>query len=270
VNKFSFGISSVEEWAQFSSDYNPIHFNLEYATASGLDGLIVHGMLALLPVKQAVSCEYVQQNGEAVGWMKFRALFRNPIPHDELIILVTKPSDAGLSFRLCAAESKHEHFRGTYNHIEVPTAQIANNGDALQFRTRLAADHARRFTEFYPKYQERWIALDATIFSEFIKTKLTIIEDMVNVHMVNMHNANAGKRLLLQVSHTVIFDSRYFDARTSGHFDCNKITYGLSMPEIITSNDRLIGTVTLSVIACQQIVMVIEIGLIAKFLSSIM
>ncbi|MBQ5176568.1 hypothetical protein C6378_14505 [Acinetobacter pittii] len=44
--------SDLEQWAQLSSDRNPIHFDEVFAKKNGLDGCIVHGMLAMLPMKE--------------------------------------------------------------------------------------------------------------------------------------------------------------------------------------------------------------------------
>src|SRR6185312_6718807 len=50
-----FAPDSIERWASFSCDYNPIHFDLAAAKRAGSEQLIVHGMLAVLPVKEALS-----------------------------------------------------------------------------------------------------------------------------------------------------------------------------------------------------------------------
>ncbi len=47
-------LSDAQQWAMFSGDNNPIHFSLEAARAIGGSQLSVHGMRALLDVKQAV------------------------------------------------------------------------------------------------------------------------------------------------------------------------------------------------------------------------
>ena len=96
MNQIAFGMPEVRRWAEFSSDFNPIHFEAEQARKAGLDDLVVHGMLALLPVKQAVSRAHaasgVAQQGGDGRWMKFHALFRNPIPHGSSSQLTVKPS----------------------------------------------------------------------------------------------------------------------------------------------------------------------------------
>jgi hypothetical protein len=117
--KLAFDMDAVEKWAQFSSDRNPIHFELAHARLAGLDALIVHGMLALMPVKDAVAGAI-----EPGGWMKFKSLLRNPIPHGAPIAFDAKPAAEGLSFQVRGSAGQIEHFRGTYRRAEDPVAEL--------------------------------------------------------------------------------------------------------------------------------------------------
>lgn len=257
--QFSFGMDEVKKWAKFSCDYNPIHFNLEDAKRAGLDALILHGMLALLPVKQAVSKEYLQQNDFDAGWMKFRALFRNPIPHDCMVRLWTKTVDGGLNFRISEPESEREHFRGAYIPVGDPTPQFANDVAKIKFSTIPDGKNQCRFAEYYPNVQERWIELDAVIFSEFIRSEIQVFKEMSQ-----MHGKNASKNVLFQTSHSVTFDTGFFADESLASLDFEQVTYGITEPEMISSDDQLIGTVSLLVMAGHRLVMLLEIGLIAK------
>jgi len=114
-----FDMLDVERWAQFSGDRNPIHFDLAHARAAGVDALIVHGMLAMMPMKQALS-----QAKPPAGWTKFRALLRKPVAHGQNVVFDTKPAGAGLAFRLHDASGQVEHFRGTYGRVDDPSSQL--------------------------------------------------------------------------------------------------------------------------------------------------
>lgn len=258
--KLSFGLAEVEKWAKFSGDYNPIHFDLEEAKNAGLNSLILHGMLALMPVKEALSKEYSQQSLGYEGWMQFRALFRNPISHDGLVSVRTKPTDNGLAFRICASESKHEHFRGVFILVDDPTPQITSRRVDFNRSTIRCAENLSRFSEYYPRVKERWIELDAIIFSEFIRSKMKVIEDLTK-----LHGSKERQKTLFQISHSVVFDNGYFLNSYSVVSDWRKISYGITVPEIISSDDQLIGTVSLPVMDGDRLVMLLEIGLIAKF-----
>jgi hypothetical protein len=73
VNPIRFCSESVQTWADYSGDYNPIHFDEKVADAAiGKGGRVVHGMLAMLPLKAATSA----MRWEGDGWLQWTALLR--------------------------------------------------------------------------------------------------------------------------------------------------------------------------------------------------
>ena len=48
-----FDSHDIEAWARLSGDRNPIHFDREAALRMNAADVVVHGMLAMLPIKQA-------------------------------------------------------------------------------------------------------------------------------------------------------------------------------------------------------------------------
>ncbi|KFK93987.1 hypothetical protein IV04_15210 [Serratia sp. Ag1] len=51
----TYTVRDAEEWAAFSGDYNPIHFDLQYVRNMGAEQLSVHGMRAMLDMKRHLS-----------------------------------------------------------------------------------------------------------------------------------------------------------------------------------------------------------------------
>ncbi|MFV8855127.1 hypothetical protein [Serratia fonticola] len=51
----NYTLRDAEEWAAFSGDYNPIHFDLQHVRKMGADQLSVHGMRAMLDMKRHLS-----------------------------------------------------------------------------------------------------------------------------------------------------------------------------------------------------------------------
>ncbi|MCL1031681.1 hypothetical protein KAJ71_22035 [Serratia sp. arafor3] len=51
----NYTLRDAEEWAAFSGDYNPIHFDLQHVRKMGGDQLSVHGMRAMLDMKHHLS-----------------------------------------------------------------------------------------------------------------------------------------------------------------------------------------------------------------------
>jgi acyl dehydratase len=55
-------LHTLVRYAGASGDFNPIHFDEQYAAAAGLDGVIGHGMLAMALVSEAVT-DWVGDSG---------------------------------------------------------------------------------------------------------------------------------------------------------------------------------------------------------------
>lgn len=72
-------LSDAQQWAMFSGDNNPIHFSLEAARAIGGSQLSVHGMRALLDVKQAVQAGLPYPLAGTEGYLKCQVRLRRPL-----------------------------------------------------------------------------------------------------------------------------------------------------------------------------------------------
>ncbi|QHA88217.1 MaoC family dehydratase [Serratia rhizosphaerae] len=70
--------SDAEQWAAFSGDYNPIHFDLQWARKLGSERLTVHGMRAMLDMKQALS-EALRPVPPDAHFFRFSARLRQPV-----------------------------------------------------------------------------------------------------------------------------------------------------------------------------------------------
>ncbi|MEX0425324.1 MaoC family dehydratase [Providencia rettgeri] len=88
-------LDDAKQWASFSGDDNPIHFDLEWVKAKGGDQLSVHGMRALLDVKQFASESLNHQllaSQEVIDseFIKCVVRLRNPLWNDKDYQLVAR------------------------------------------------------------------------------------------------------------------------------------------------------------------------------------
>lgn len=73
-------------YAGASDDYNPIHYDLSYATEAGLGGVIAHGMLTMGFMARAVG----EQAGESGLVKRIAARFTSPVrPGDAVLVTGT-------------------------------------------------------------------------------------------------------------------------------------------------------------------------------------
>jgi len=255
----------VQEWAKFSNDFNPIHFDPQYAREAGLDGLVVHGMLALLPIKSALAkTVHDPDPGTRTRWMKFRALFRSPVPHDSATELTFRPSKGqGLDFRVHASDTGQERFRGSYGPAADQGEWLDSNSLGKETFSMLGAHEMERFRAVYPAVEPGWIALDAIVFSDFIRTRLKTLSRAAQRERAGV-TAEERKNVLMQASHTVFIDTRELGGFGPLPFDCAELSYAMAAPDMVASQSGVAGSVSLAVAKREKLVMLVEIGLLAK------
>lgn len=247
ATSWEFGTAAVRRWANYSGDFNPIHFDAAAARRMGADSIVVHGMLAALPLKQAAWDAYP---GVTSGWVKNRTLFRNPMPQDRMIVL--ERLGAGRTGCRAGDGCGHEYFRSACSAAEAPAA-LADDAQGWL----LAGARVREFAGLYPDWSAPWIALDAAIFAEFMQHRL----ELVYAH-VERQRGNAGapgpRPVIVHLSHTVEFDP---DAVAS--VDLDRLSYGLCEPELISSPQRIVCTIPIWVKSQRQHIMSVYIAVIA-------
>jgi hypothetical protein len=262
----SFEFRDVRQWAEFSSDFNPIHFDRESAKMAGLADLVVHGMLVLLPIKRALARRAREEGQVGPGWMRFNALFRQPVAHAEPTLLTMAPGRrGGLEFRLVGTEQPTERFRGSLISVDDPAGGVAQNAAEERSVRALQGDHAARFAQSYPDIDEGWLALDAIVFSDFMRMRLGEVERGAQAHLATLTKGRGASGLLfVQASHTVFFDTDALAAPGPLPMPLEQLDCSMSAPEVMANPDKLIGSVALSVRHAGRLVMRMEIGLLAR------
>ena len=261
----AFDLSAVRRWAEFSGDFNPIHFDLAHARMAGMEQLIVHGMLALMPIKQALSERNMTMLDSSPSWIKFKAAFRHPVAHDRDHILAMRSNNGKTNFQLTSvADGSIEHFRGGFGPVEAlpddfpwmsPTAHCFD----------IAPEQLALFKQTYADVCAHWVALDAVVFSQFMRYGLPIVEKRVH-HLLATGaggmTASAMKeidtnKVVVQTSHTVYIDAELDDSE--GH-----LHWSMLPPVLLVNTRQVSGAVTLPVYRDDRLVMLVDIGLLAK------
>jgi len=159
VNSVQYTLADANRWAEFSGDYNPIHFDLEQARLRG-EGLRVHGMRALLDIKQEIARAALGLD-ESAAYLRCVARLRQPVWCDtpyQLIRAGRKASivhsDSGIASMSC----------------QVSAVQSLVDGDKGESGTLEAVDiirHGQTFSALQPHTQQ-WQFLDALLFRYLI------------------------------------------------------------------------------------------------------
>lgn len=258
----------VARWAEFSGDYNPVHFDEDHARLAGLDATIVHGMLALLPVKQAITRQYRLTAGPEGDWFKFRAFFRTPVARRAAARLVVGTKGHGLEFRLKEPNGEIEHIRGSL----APCSRTIRPVQAQHLRQPGAGyvgERIGKLLAYYPYAGEAWVVLDALLFAEFMRSDAESIKEGAIASLRSSTGALDGATVTYQVSHAVYFSRQVMDA-TLGEFSSGDfLTYAVSSPgEPALASGQMGGRVVVDAFWKGQPIMQLEIGLLAKLLGS--
>ena len=249
-----FNRDDVECWAAFSGDRNPIHFDLEKARKIGVDALVVHGMLVLLPIKRMMS----EASSSSRGWTRFKALFRFPVLEDMRLHVTQTVTGSGMKFSAAAAGGP-DCIRGSFGgEVAVPALDLTN---ALAERTIDPSDFDR-FNQAFGLDIEPWIALDAIIFSNFMQYRVTDVAVIVRPQAAAVLGAGADADIIIvHASHTVIFDHEAIAALPS---DVGCVTYQVTKPTVMASGRQIVCTMNLPIRVNGRLVMNVEISLILR------
>jgi hypothetical protein len=210
VTELTFGPPDIAGWARFSGDYNPIHFDAERARALGVEGVVAHGMLVLLAVKGWLSRE-LPPGG---GWWTFKARMRQPVLSGRPALLDVRPQPDGLAFTL-AAPAGHKLMTGALSRRPVvpytpaPPRRLRIEADAVAARVRELQDA-------FPWPGEFWVAADALVFAEFVRTG---IKDVLAPHGIDLGpggESPADGTIVVQTAHEVAFDRHVLGAAPAG------------------------------------------------------
>jgi hypothetical protein len=261
TTELSFPQPWIEQWAEFSGDRNPIHFDAGQARRLGSADVIAHGMLVLLFVKETLS-RALPAVAAGEGWLSFRSRLRNPVVRNEPTVLEMVPRREGLAFTL-TGQGRPSLITGSL----APTATPQGPDESIHRRLRLAADRVReraeRLTTAFPAIAAPWVVADAVTFATFLETGL---RDFVAAYGMNITPGDwsplsQGDRLVVQTRHDVDFHAGFFARGTDVTLDLDLVVE--SGPPVVTLvGDNVSATTTLFVRSGKQPVMAVKIGLL--------
>ncbi|QJI29871.1 MaoC family dehydratase [Pseudomonas sp. ADAK18] len=261
--QLQFGAEQIEAWAGLSGDRNPIHFDREAARRMDAADVVVHGMLALLPIKHHMGRVNQVLPQE---WMQFKALLKAPVLRDSPVALSTRERSNSTGFKLHSSAGDSEHVIGHVRTVEAPVWLSTTPGFLLA-RDEVTAWLAQ-FRDEVGKGLDDWVALDALIFSHFIRNHLGVIFDCLSPQFRQQKRPNRledlSDHLVVQTSHQITFCTslRSLDElQTDIRCEIDNIT-------LIESPGKAVGTLDLGVHVNDCHVMTITLGLMAKTLST--
>lgn len=251
--------ADLQRWAEYSGDYNPIHFDLSQARRLGMDELVVHGMLTMLPVKGFVSRHDVPEAGQ---WLRMRTLLRRPLPLGGAYSVAARSRRDGVAFSALCPDTDVEYLRGSCVPIDAPHA--ANDAEPTFATRTIDRGHALAFAEHYGAMDcPRWVGIDAIVFADFMRTQIEAMAAHVRSRSLEGVAVDGWDGPMVHSSHVVSFDRELLGEAQDRICD-SELSYQVGQPELMRGAEQLICSITLTVLSSGRHVMTIDIGLVIK------
>lgn len=206
-----FSPQDIQHWAEFSGDRNPVHFDAEAARGLvGEKGPFVHGMLAMLPLKQAFADSLAQtKTGETWRW---HAQLRRPMPiSGQYRLISAKKTNGGTGFQLLS-------FAGGERFISASAAPQAHipcseGHGRFTLESQEISDMENSFRSMFPDIRQNWIGLDALLFGRYIRAHLLQFLRDQGLDSSGENSGYGRTGLLMQISHTIIAEQWALDCK---------------------------------------------------------
>ncbi|MFC3395332.1 MaoC/PaaZ C-terminal domain-containing protein [Brenneria rubrifaciens] len=249
-------------WAEFSNDFNPIHFNLSAARSIGIPNIAVHGMLMMLPLK--VNCDDYQREKAHAGW-QWKASLRQPIlANTQCLFNIQHPTLSGKTlFSLCHGDGSttknligyHAPFSFHNLHCE-SLAKLAR----YSLPPKCVVEKQKTFQQYYPNITALWIFIDALIFSQLLgQHAKTLIREAFYPYLKEQ-GKNTEDIFILHTTHKVMLSPTIQTLSLSG--EIGVINYTISVDPSFIVDNKLCNMLTLPVWLDGELVIVIEISLV--------
>lgn len=267
MSALHFGSEAARTWADYSGDYNPIHFDERIAeAATGKGGAVVHGMLAMMPLKTSQSALFWEDD----GWLQWTAMLRQAMPQGFSYVMDFRVAQPGrkVRFKLSAMNDIEAKITGHCSVVGFDPAHYTDFQrvvvDPVEARAEL-----ERFSMLFPEVSPAWIAIDAMVFSRYIRLHAeAIFRNELARHFGDTRSdvVSTGQLIIMQTVHTDTFDrSLLADLKD---VSIGTFAYAYAKTDELLSNDSLFATIDIPVWIDGVLVQVVQIGLMARKLSS--
>lgn len=257
--------NDLEKWAAFSGDYNPIHFEREAAARLGLQEIVVHGMLAMLPLKTSLENVSAEHYSKGARWS---ASLLNPVPLDALSQANVENSGAGgkAAFSLASDGGRTKFIKGAFLPADFAEVAPAEKGALTLVPPQEVAEKAKEFRADYPQASRLWVFLDALAFYLYVKRNSeNVFAVELREHLARTGGpaqAGHGDLLVVHATHTVTIAPALL-RRPLGE-PLPRFEYGVRGKDAIHNAGALFGVVEFAVYLDGEPSLVIEMGLMAK------
>ncbi|WP_417903523.1 hypothetical protein [Chania multitudinisentens] len=229
----NYTVRDAEEWAAFSGDYNPIHFDLQYVRNMGGDQLSVHGMRAMLDMKRYLS-EALLASPLQEDFYAFSTRMRRPVLCHTSYQLQVAEHGAQITGKLLDEATQESCFSS-----KLAAAQplvLAN----VEQESSLSLAEVMAFSQQFPGVAadaaQTWGFFDALLFQLLVKspeTLATLTAALPALKAASLIEVFA-QIPVVQTHHETHFSAQLFTPQA--HFHLGEQLYYAIQPTLIMGN----------------------------------
>lgn len=173
--QLTYNLQDARQWAAFSGDFNPIHFDMEAAGKLGISGLCVHGMRAMLDIKAGLGARLTDTLPHSRGFV-FSSRMREPVICDRAyelqIVASTRDAQLQLSSVLRDLATGRNGISSKLAMAPSPQLMPVSNVYHLSSDTMKALRAA--FAAVNNGNIQPWSFLDAVLFQQLLNAPATL------------------------------------------------------------------------------------------------
>lgn len=255
-----FSSQHLRSWADYSGDFNPIHFDPEIAgKVTGNDDVVIHGMLAMMHLKRA-SCV----PGDDGKWVQWHAMLRQAMPLQQPYQIVSEKKPGAAKMRTRLEDLNGQLYMSALTQAcEVPEWHETTERFALA--TDTAFQRLQECVADFPVCSPAWIALDAMMFSRYVQEHGNQVfhEDFFrHIGPACADDLAAGKIVVMQTTHSSLFAQ---DLRAdTNDLRFSQFEYAVHTTDYLQTNNGLVLTVEVPVWLDGKLCFIQRIGLMLR------
>lgn len=255
--------TELQDWARFSGDFNPIHFDEQVAIDSfGLDGVVVHGMLAMLCLKGSL----LQAVWGDEGWIRWQAFIKRAMPLNGRFRISAGEPGVGrtVKFSLADIDHGHKNIFGNCGEVDLDTADYPE-APRYEIDPERVRELRAMFAEIYPEVDNLCAFLDALVFAEYIQnhSKTMFRDEVIEHYGFDVQQKDALQELMVVHANHTLIASTMLLGRSLNDMPMS-VGYDILKSDRIITGDAVFVLLSIPVWVDKRLVLVIELGLMAK------
>ncbi|WON77977.1 hypothetical protein [Serratia sp. UGAL515B_01] len=168
---YNYTLHDAEEWAAFSGDYNPIHFDLQHVRKMGAEQLSVHGMRAMLDMKRHLSAVLLADD-PSQDFYTFSTRLRQPILCQRPYHLQIASNGKQITGKLLDSTTQESCFSSKL--VSAPSLELTVCEREHALVTDDIITHSQRFPGDASDITQSWSFFDALLFQLLVKSPETL------------------------------------------------------------------------------------------------